>query len=89
MTEEMAFIGLNFKELTYIQNDLIAYMYEIKEKVLGKERTNQLMVEDPGSVTKSELEDLEMLGFFERAKLLDKITKAKIKKYQPLNEKSE
>ena len=67
-------VTLTASELTHLINDVIAYIWDIKDKVLGKERSTfgtDLTNEQP--ITEEELSRLEQYGYFTRKQLLDRL----------------
>lgn len=75
-SESTVSVTLTASELRHLINDTIAYIWDIKDKVFGKERSTfgtDLSGEQP--VTEEELALLTQYGYFTRKQLLDRLKK--------------
>ena len=65
-------VTLSHDEILYLENDLIAYILQIKSKVIGQRAFNY-SAENDDNLTEEEKKNLESLGYYDRIDLLKKI----------------
>ncbi len=66
-------IELNKAELSHLINDLISYIWKIKERVFGDDWNFGTDITEVEQLTSEQEEELKSFGYYSRKALLDKL----------------
>ena len=73
-------VELSEKELRYIANDLISYLWDIKSRVIGSKAYNRSVYNNEG-ITPEQEKELKARGVYDRLDLLKRIEEAREKNF--------
>lgn len=73
-------VELSEKELRYIANDLISYLWDTKAKVIGLKAYNRSVYNNEG-ITSEQEKELKARGVYDRLDLLKRIEEAREKNF--------
>ena len=71
--KEIVNIELNKAELSHLINDLISYIWKIKERVFGDDWNFGTDITEVEQLTSEQEEKLKSFGYYSRKSLLDKL----------------